>query len=344
MERQRIENMRGEVEFRRRLFQQQVEGREIFDDELGAEEIEAVLRERMDATVRDIAALRSQGITVTPYVEIGAERGQRALALENRLGCRGAAVDLSLDLLRSCEHYARRFEAAAMPLRVCADAYRLPFATGSLPFVFCYQTLHHFPDPDPIVEEIHRVLAPGGHFFFAEEPYKRLLHLELYSFRVGSRTSGRRGIAKKVFQRLFGREITREEEFGVVENHEMSVARWRRAVSRFEDVKLSLSSVGLRAELGEGGSLLRRGIATLAGGLISGVCRKAGRLEDRAASVEEALVSPTGPDAPLRRRGPEWECPATGETFPVADGVAVLMREETRRSLYPQLPAAGTAS
>lgn len=58
------------------------------------------------------------------------------------------------------------------PLRLCCDANRLPLRSDAVPFVFCYEFLHHFPELTPVIRKIHRILA-GGTFFFSEEPYHR---------------------------------------------------------------------------------------------------------------------------------------------------------------------------
>jgi SAM-dependent methyltransferase len=234
MANQDVSNKRGEIEFRRRLYRQQVDGEEIFSDEFDGLGIEEVLQQRMNDTTTVMRDLLASGITLSPYLEIGAERGQRSLALENDLGLEGAALDLSFDLLRSCAHYSDVFGKPRLPLRVCADAYRLPFRTGSLPFVFCYQTLHHFPALEPILAEIHRVLAPGGHFFFAEEPYRRVLHVDLIEARGGVRTAPR-GRVRKLLRNLFVKESFNEEDYGVIENHDIPLSEWRRALAVFEE-------------------------------------------------------------------------------------------------------------
>lgn len=47
---------------------------------------------------------------------------------------------------------------------VVADAERLPFATASFQIVTCRIAPHHFPQPQRFVEEVARILAPGGRF------------------------------------------------------------------------------------------------------------------------------------------------------------------------------------
>jgi len=148
---QLVSSQKGEIEFRKKLFQQQVEGEKIFSDEFDVDSIQNILTTRMKATKKDIGALEEAGVPISPYLEIGAERGQRALVLENDLGASGIAADLSFDMLKSADYYAQVFNKAKIPLRICCDVNNLPFLTDSIPFIFCYDVLHHFPDPVPII-------------------------------------------------------------------------------------------------------------------------------------------------------------------------------------------------
>jgi SAM-dependent methyltransferase len=336
---QELRNKRGEVEFRRLLYQQQVGGEAVLKDELDASEIEGVLHERMQETRTAIGQLSRQGVVISPYLEIGAERGQRALVLENDLCATGAALDLSHDLLRSCEHYAQRFAKPKLPFRVCADAYQLPFRTGSLPFVFCYQTLHHFPDLDPIVAEIHRVLAPGGHFFFAEEPYRRVLHWRLIRTRGTARRENR-GRLHKLLRALFVEESYTEEEYGVLENHDIPLGVWKAAMRRFDSGSATLSLDRFVVDAYRPRNPLAFAALYLLGGRLSGLYRKAGELRDHASSIEDALISPLRPngaaETPLTR-GERGFDSATGERYPVVDGIAMLMPPEGLAELYPEM-------
>jgi len=49
-----------------------------------------------------------------------------------------------------------------------ADATRLPFQEGLFDRVFCVATLHHLPEPERGLQEMVRVLKPGGLFCIVE--------------------------------------------------------------------------------------------------------------------------------------------------------------------------------
>jgi ubiquinone/menaquinone biosynthesis C-methylase UbiE len=71
-----------------------------------------------------------------------------------------AGVDLSPEHLRIA---TQRFRLSGIPadLRL-ADAERLPFADGSFDVVYTFGVVHHTPDTQRAVDEIYRVLKPGG--------------------------------------------------------------------------------------------------------------------------------------------------------------------------------------
>jgi ubiquinone/menaquinone biosynthesis C-methylase UbiE len=50
---------------------------------------------------------------------------------------------------------------------VCADATALPFAENTFDCVHSFGVLHHIPEIDQVLSEIHRVLKPGGTFLSA---------------------------------------------------------------------------------------------------------------------------------------------------------------------------------
>jgi SAM-dependent methyltransferase len=122
-------------------------------------------------------------------------RGLRVLEIGCGLGTDGAQfakagadytgvdlTDAAIDLAR------KRFEISGLPgeFRV-ADAENLDFADESFDLVYSHGVLHHTPDTARAVQEIHRVLKPGG------RAVVMLYHRGSYNYRVGIRILRRAG-------------------------------------------------------------------------------------------------------------------------------------------------------
>jgi SAM-dependent methyltransferase len=334
---QDLKQKQGEIRFRRALFRRQVEGQAVFDDEFDAAGIEDVLERRMVQTRLDFEHLRESGLRLTPYVEIGAERCQRALVLENDLGLQGAALDLSHDMLKSCAHYAARFGRTRLPMRICADVYRLPFRSNSLPFVFCYETLHHLPNLEPVLREIDRVLAPGGVFFFAEEPFRPALRVPLVRSKGGVRRNAGRNRVAKLLRRLFVAEFFNEDAYDVLDNHDLSLGDWLTALDIFSSGSCAIQLDRFRATVASGTPFIETLLRAL-GGSVGGVYRRGGELKHCAPTVDSALISPRcvagDPEVPVARAG-GFCISESGERFPIVDDVAVLLCPDLRSELYP---------
>ncbi len=344
MQMQELASQRGEIEFRRKLVQQQVEGKSVFRDEFDGSVIENIMRQRMAKTVSDMSALQKAGVRISPYLEIGAERGQRALAMKNDLQADGIAADLSFDMLKSGDYYRRVFQKSEMPLRVCCDINFMPFARGSTPFIFCYETLHHFPDPAPILREIHRVMTPGGFFFFDEEPFKRALHLNLYkSEKIYSQEARQAGKLKKALDFFFAQKNCNETEHGIIENDEISLATWEAALSPFgqKDVELSTLKESVNARWFPSKDYFKFPIAYLFGGRIKGVCRKAGAPPQKLAAPVEAFICPScllhQAEIKLARASEGFACPRCRQYFPIVEGVIFLLPQQKLELLYPEI-------
>ena len=64
---------------------------------------------------------------------------------------------------------------------VVADAHKLPFEDGVFDGVWVQAVLEHVLEPAIIVDEIHRVLRPGG-LVYAETPFMQQVHERAYDF------------------------------------------------------------------------------------------------------------------------------------------------------------------
>ena len=74
---------------------------------------------------------------------------------------------VAIDILRRKLRYARKF---SRPL-VHASGFQLPFKDASFPCVLCSQVIEHVPKDSSILNELCRVLAPGGRLVLGTPDY-----------------------------------------------------------------------------------------------------------------------------------------------------------------------------
>src|SRR5689334_8965449 len=121
--------------------------------------------------------------------------GLKVLEIGCGLGTDGAqfakagADYIGVDLTDAAIELARkRFELSGLKGRFqVADAEHLEFPNGSFDVVYSHGVLHHTPDINAAVREIHRVLKPGGRAIVM------LYHRGSYNYRVGIRVLRRAG-------------------------------------------------------------------------------------------------------------------------------------------------------
>ena len=94
-------------------------------------------------------------------LDIATGAGHTALALASA-GADVTASDLTPEMLAEA---ADNLEANGLTATMAiADALDLPFANESFDIVTARMAPHHFPDPKRFIDEVARVLAPGGRF------------------------------------------------------------------------------------------------------------------------------------------------------------------------------------
>lgn len=97
-------------------------------------------------------------------LEIGCGGGQGVQFLRQRLGASTiTAVDLDKDMLSLARERLGKVSWATF---IEADVCKLPFDNGAFDMVAEFAMLHHVPDWQGGINEIARVIKPGGHFLF----------------------------------------------------------------------------------------------------------------------------------------------------------------------------------
>jgi SAM-dependent methyltransferase len=134
----------------------------------------------------------------TKILDVGCGEG----ATLHHLGAPAGAV--GIDLFEAKVEFARSQLPRCRFLR--ASVYELPFETGSFDQVIVRDLIHHLDEPSRAIDEVRRVLAPGGRLDVLE-PIGRnplvLLHAMVEPSERGELRSTRRYL-----ERLVGRAFT----------------------------------------------------------------------------------------------------------------------------------------
>ena len=113
-------------------------------------------------------------------LEVGCGRGVALPALARALApSRLVGIDVDASLIVEAD---RRLAARGVAAEVShADVRDLPFAAGSFDVVIDFGTCYHISRPTEALDEIARVLAPGGLFVY-ETPLSQLLSHPMRAF------------------------------------------------------------------------------------------------------------------------------------------------------------------
>lgn len=143
-------------------------------------------------------------------LEVGCGLGTDAVSF-----ARAGAVYTGVDLTEASIELVRRrfgYENLKGTLRT-ADAEALPFPDASFDMVYSHGVLHHTPDTGRAINEVHRVLRPGG------TAMVMLYHKNSYNYYVNIMTLRRMGVrllgfrwGPAVVHRLTGEDETRLRE------------------------------------------------------------------------------------------------------------------------------------
>lgn len=107
---------------------------------------------------------QAAGIPHKSVLDLGCGTGE---LLSQVLGRWPETACAGLDLSERMLEVARRKLKGRAEL-VQGDAAALPFGDGRFDLVLCTDSFHHYPQPERVVEEVFRVLQPGGVFLLAD--------------------------------------------------------------------------------------------------------------------------------------------------------------------------------
>jgi SAM-dependent methyltransferase len=180
--------MSGNAELKERVrefWQEHPCGTKFSDAEMGSREFfERVEAHRYEKEWHIPAAANFAGTRGLKVLEIGCGMGTDGAQF-----ARAGADYTGIDLTNAAVELARK-RFAASELKgdfLVSDGENLDFANDSFDLVYSHGVLHHTPDIEAAVREIHRVLKPGGRAMVM------LYHRGSYNYRVGIRVLRRAG-------------------------------------------------------------------------------------------------------------------------------------------------------
>lgn len=333
MKRQPFSAKKGEVEFRKVLKKQHCHGKTNYVNEYGKVEMLSELKEKNERHQEDFRKLIARGIKVSPFLEIGSGYGQTALLLSNRFKAQGFATDLASGPLTEIKGLSKKLKLPKIPEVAVGDAENLPFADNSFPFVFCYQTLHHFLHPARVVAEIHRVLAPGGYFYFSEEPVRQIFNLRLWNRPTKLRVWEK--LLKATLILPFISKIGKTEiDHGILEEA-FTLSTWREALSIFDEQETELVPFpfGPKGNLEKPNFANRLFIFFLGGG-IKGLLRKRGDLRKKITMPSFICINCDN-GISLMKNGRKYYCPNCNYQYKLSDEILVVLTKDLEKKLYP---------
>jgi SAM-dependent methyltransferase len=180
--------MSGNAELKERVrefWQEHPCGTKFSDAEMGSREFfERVEAHRYEKEWHIPAAANFAGTRGLKVLEIGCGMGTDGAQF-----ARAGADYTGIDLTNAAIELARkRFAASELKgTFLVSDGENLDFANDSFDLVYSHGVLHHTPDIEAAVHEIHRVLKPGGRAMVM------LYHRGSYNYRVGIRVLRRAG-------------------------------------------------------------------------------------------------------------------------------------------------------
>ena len=289
---------------------------------------------------------------LSPFLEIGANAGHSSYMLANEFGADGFALDISADALRYGAALMTHWNLKRAPVRLAGDATSLPFADNSLRLVCAFQMLGQVIDVERVFEEAHRVLEPGGVFFFSEEPIRRALTIGLWqcpyyeTMNRWERMLHHLGLLEFLVRDVVG--AGQEDVFGIRLSHRFGLPDWDALVTRhFGDKRYAVypRCQGMIERAISALCRLRRPSSPqflavrLLGGTLTAFCKKDGKAPARsdepfAAGFPRLLLCPDCRGS-LRLAGETLCCESCDYDAPNVEGVYTLLPSAERRQLYP---------
>ncbi|TDB36834.1 MAG: class I SAM-dependent methyltransferase [Actinobacteria bacterium] len=163
-------------------------------------------------------------------LDVATGGGHTAIAIAPRVAGM-IALDLTAEMLTAAAALAAERGVSGIEF-VLGDAEKLPFPDESFDLVTCRIAAHHFPDVQRFVDEVARVLRPGGRFVLQDQcvPEVAASAAFLNLFERLRDPSHNRALSQRAWTEVVGRAGLQVEEVASFEKRHVLV-EWARMQS-----------------------------------------------------------------------------------------------------------------
>lgn len=299
-------------------------------------EVRDRFKERADIVLEDIKSLDKFDLNLSPFLEIGAGSVHRSAALINNYPVEGVATDISQKSLQDTPFVLKMLGYDKQPLLISCDSHHIPFLPNTFNFVFAYQTLHHFENPIPVLNECHRVLVKGGHLFFNEEPLDSSIRRILRGNRELQHPPTKiQAIAEKLgVEKIFWDDGSHERALGMTEAR-FDLDLWIAALKPFEILEVEVNrKLKLKSNFQK--PKLNQLLSGLVGGNVKGICLKTDG-EPASGHFQERLMCVDCQASGLVKTADNGlQCTNCNRIYPVTEneGIIRMLPLELEKTLY----------
>jgi ubiquinone/menaquinone biosynthesis C-methylase UbiE len=146
-----------------------IETEEGLQGEFVANAYDVMMRQSRDRGQLLTNLILQAGITTGLVLEIGPGPGYLGLEwLKQTEGTRLKGLDISQGMLTVAEKNAGEYGLTDRVEYIHGDALQMPFEDEFFDGVFSNATLHEWAEPERALNEIHRVLKPGGRYLITD--------------------------------------------------------------------------------------------------------------------------------------------------------------------------------
>jgi ubiquinone/menaquinone biosynthesis C-methylase UbiE len=146
-----------------------VETGEGIQGEFNVETYDHFMRTMRDRGWIETSLVLKAGITQGLALEVGPGPGYLGLEwLKKTQGTKLKALEISPDMITIAERNAKEYRLQDRVTYVKGDAREMPFDDNTFDAAFTNGSLHEWSQPRKVLNEVHRVLKPGGRYLISD--------------------------------------------------------------------------------------------------------------------------------------------------------------------------------